>query len=233
MQDKKISFLDLCNDVKNCTVCKNVMFSPHLEGSNCFVHATSDEKDECVNFWNHWQGSLDAEIMVIGQDYGIANGEFVTDKSLVKLFKYSFEFNINEKDDRLFFTNIANCYRKNKSTGSLNKGCLAICSNKFIGRLIRIISPKIIIVLGQETFNALSFCDNANLICKNPTNENEKDSFADIINHKYELVLDNKQTISVFPVYHPGALGKRNRSYKLQLNDWKKISDFYKENRYA
>lgn len=230
MQDKKILFSDLCKDVRKCTACKNVMFSPNFEESNCLVHVENNGKEECVNLWNCWQGSLDAKIMVIGQDYGVANGEFETDRFLAKLFKESFGIDINKKDERLFFTNIANCYRKSKSTGSFNKGCLAICSSKFIGRLIKIIFPKIIIVLGQETFNALAFCENAKLVCKNPAKENEKNSFVDIISHEYELVFDDGQAISVFPVFHPGALGKRNRNIDLQLEDWKKINKFYEEN---
>ncbi len=232
MKKKENLFADLCKEVQKCTVCKNVMFSPHFEESNCLVHVEKKEKEECVNLWNHWQGSLNAKIMVIGQDYGVSKGEFVTDKSLVSLFKDSFGIDITKRDERLFFTNIANCYRKSKSTGSFNKGCLAVCSNKYIGRLIRIISPKIIIVLGQETFNALAFCDKAKLVCENPAKENEKDSFAGVINHKYKLVFDDGHAISVFPVYHPGALGKRNRKSDSQLKDWKKISNFYEENRY-
>ena len=232
MEDKKKAFEILCDEVQKCRVCRNVMFSPNLSESNCFIHNENTKKEKYVNLWNLWQGSLDAEIMVIGQDYGVSEGEFVTDKSLERLFNDAFQIDTTKPDERLFFTNIANCYRKNKSTGSFNKGCLSVCAYKYIGRLIKIISPKIIIALGQETFNALAFCDKAKLACVNPTKENEKDTFVNIINHRYSLVLDNGQSISVFPVYHPGALGKRNRNFDLQLKDWKKISKFYEENRY-
>ena len=168
--------------------------------------------------------------MVIGQDFGSCDcNYFATDSTLNKIFSETFSVDISNKNSHLYFTNIANCYRNRKSVGSINKGCLALCANKFMSRLIDIISPKIIIVLGQETFNALACCDKSKLICKNPTESKTNNNFSTVISFNYILELEDGREISVFPVYHPGAKGKIFRPYELQLEDWKKIYEFAKK----
>lgn len=223
MKKKEVLYAELCRDVKECTVCQNIKFTPFIKNSDCFVHAKNSE-EVYVNLWNRWQHSLDAEVMIIGQDYGFYDEEnFRTDINLKKVFVKAFGINIEEQNELLFFTNIANCYRKNKSTGVLNKGCLALCANKFMSRLISIIKPKIIIVLGQSTFEALACCDKAKLICNNPVENNIGDRFKDIISFNYSLQFEDGSNIAVFPVYHPGANGMRNRNEQEQLQDWERI----------
>ena len=224
--NKKALFEKLCYDVQVCSVCSEIYFSPHLITSDHFIHERTVENINYVNKWNLVQGSLDAEIMVIGQDYGVADTNyFTTDKSLKKLFLEVFETDIEKTDERLFFTNIANCYRSSSSTGSLNKGCLALCANKFMSRLINIIRPKIIIVLGLDAFQALACCDNAKLICKNPGAEKDN-KFGTISKYDYKLITADKE-IAVFPVYHPGSNGQRNRKYAQQVLDWTRIKEYY------
>ncbi len=230
MNDKKVDYLKLCEDVRACSVCQNILFTPHIENSDFLTHDTKINNETYINRWNFLQDSLDAEIMVIGQDYGYC-GEtsFVTDKTLKRLFLDVFSIDIDEKSPHLYFTNIANCYRRHKSTGNINKGCLALCANKFMTRLIDIISPKVIIVLGQDTFNALACCDKSKLICKNPTESRADNNFSTIVKFDYSLVLEDGKEISVFPVYHPGSNGRINRPYEKQLEDWTKISKHIEE----
>ncbi len=232
MDKKTADYLSLCDEVKNCTICRDIAFTPHIKNSDGFIHDTNVSDDEYVNRWNLLQGSLDAEIMVIGQDYGYCETDyFVTDARLKKLFYDAFSIEIDNKNPRLYFTNIANCYRKHKSTGNINKGCLALCANKFMSRLINVISPEVIIVLGQDTFNALACCDKAKLVCKNPTSSKVNDCFSTVLEFDYSLVFEDGKEIAVFPVYHPGAMGSMKRPYEEQLKDWKRISDFFGKNK--
>lgn len=225
--NKKEKYEALCEEVRNCTTCMNINFAPHIENSNCFIHDELVNGETYVNRWNLIQGSLDAEIMVIGQDYGCYDEKyFVTDATLQKLFNDVFEINIKEKNEKLYFTNMANCYRKNKSTGAINTGCLALCTNKFMSRLINIISPKAIVVLGSEAFKALACCDKAKLVCKNPDKNNAPYNFKTIMEHKYSLVFEDNHEIAVFPVYHPGSNGRINRSYDMQKEDWTKVRKY-------
>ena len=126
----------------------------------------------------------------------------------------------------LFFTNMANCYRKKKTSGGMHSGWLPICANKYMERLIRIVRPKIIIVLGRSAFEALHCMENLSVKCLDPI-KSGKESYAEMIQHHYQLDLGDEK-IDVFPVYHPGANSQMNRTFWQQLDDWKKISKHYK-----
>ena len=227
---KEKAFLKLCKEISKCEICKNINFTPHLTEKNCFIPAPKSNKPNYVNLWNRFQGSLNADIMVIGQDYGVFEEKvFPTDSKLIELFNNPLGISIDKKNPHVFLTNIANCYRNHTSTGTLNKGCLALCANKFMSRLIKIISPKIIITLGQDTFNALACCDGAKIVCNNPYEQKLDSNFKTIIERDYSFILDGKQEIALFPVYHPGASGRRNRTDEEQFRDWEKIANYLKK----
>ena len=174
--------------------------------------------------------------MVIGQDYGqkedgvaievcsYADSTNHTDRKLRKLIECAFDKSMDEMP--LFFTNMANCYRKKRTSGGMHSGWLPICANKYMERLIRIIRPKIIIVLGRSAFEALHCMQNLSVKCLDPI-KSGKESYAEMIQHRYQIDLGDKK-IDVFPVYHPGANSQMNRTFEQQLEDWKKISKYYK-----
>ncbi len=236
---KKDEFRGLVEDVSRCHICERIMTLPHMQSSECLEnddHGLKIDKPY-VNRWNIWQGNLDAEIMVIGQDYGIkedgvldacmfADTSNPTDKTLKELFKAAFNWNLESEQQPLFFTNVANCYRKKRTSGGMHPGWLTICANKFMARLIRIVRPKIIIVLGRSAFEALHCMEDLPVVCLDPIISG-KDSFAEMIQHRYYLEIDGRD-VAVFPVYHPGANSKRNRSFSEQVEDWMKIAEHYK-----
>ena len=236
---KQNQFLQLVLDVSKCHICENMCTVPYLENREYLENDSHglDTNTPYVNRWNVWQGNLDADIMVIGQDYGqkeegssleIWNKEAhsePTDKKLTELFQLAFGIDVNEKEVPLFFTNIANCYRKRSTTGGVHSGWLPICANKYMERLIRIVQPKIIIVLGRTAFEALYCMENLTVKCSDIQPQGGT-SFAEIIKHRYYLDLDGKN-IAVFPVYHPGANSQRNRSFDEQISDWDEIKKCY------
>lgn len=238
---KKDEFIQLAKDVSKCHICENMTTHPHLSNSEYLENDTHGLNTDTpyINRWNLWQGNLDADIMVIGQDYGQLDdgsnydlwksGTYTnfTDVSLKKLFDKAFSINIDATDSPLFFTNMANCYRKQKTTGEMHSGWLPICSNKYMARLIKIIRPKIIIVLGRATFEALHCMEDLSVKCSDICITG-KATYAEIIKHQYHILLDNF-TIKVFPVYHPGANSQINRNFDEQLKDWKNIAEYYEQ----
>ena len=161
---KQFEFIQLAKDVANCRICEHLTTLPHAKNTE---YLETDDPGlntahPYINRWNLWHGNLDADIMVIGQDYGVKeNGDpFIvcdyknttnpTDIQLKELFLEAFEIDIDSPDTSLFFTNMANCYRKQRTSGGKHSAWLPICANKFMSRLIRIIRPKIIIVLGNN-----------------------------------------------------------------------------------
>lgn len=237
---KKDEFRRLAEDVSRCHICERLLTLPHSENSE---RLTNDDHGlntdhPYVNRWNLWQGNLDADIMVIGQDYGTkeegdalevckyADTTNPTDVRLKNLFEGALGFNIDSNEIPLFFTNMANCYRKQRTSGGMHPAWLPLCANKFMSRLIRIIQPKIIIVLGRVAFEALYCMEDLPITCLNPESEKVKDSFSEMIRFDYELDLDGKK-IAVFPVFHPGSNSRMNRTEEQQMEDWKRIKEYY------
>lgn len=136
------------------------------------------------------------------------------------------------------------CYRNiGNATSGADKFCsewLSLCANKYMGELIDIIQPKVIITLGEKTFNAMTCIDGMKLRCIDSVSLDKIDKvkFADIIEHKYELISDAKK-VRVFPVYHPGSNSNINRKLKevdvkekgkSQEADWRKIKAYIDKN---
>ena len=236
---KKDEFRCLVEDVSKCHICERLVTLPHIENSECLENDDHglDTDRPYINRWNLWQGNLDADIMVIGQDYGqkedgvaievcsYADSTNHTDRKLRELIECAFDKSIDEMP--LFFTNMANCYRKKRTSGGMHSGWLPICANKYMERLIRIVRPKIIIVLGRSAFEALHCMDNLSIKCLDPI-KSGKESYAEMIQHCYQIDFGDEK-IGVFPVYHPGANSQMNRTFEQQLEDWKKISEHYKK----
>jgi len=76
---------------------------------------------------------------------------------LAKLFKYSFQLNLKEKQECLFFSNIL-CYKEKGSTGNINNKWFNNSSITFYNKLIGLIQPQIIITLDKEALRGLSHC---------------------------------------------------------------------------
>ena len=127
--------------------------------------------DDCrnhINLWSYWQGSLDARIMVVGQDWGCPKGAAVmdniraindgsekeyhvdpdslTDKNLCTLLA-SIGFPAETWNPELFFTNFALGYRNKGLTGGFKGSWLRECE-PFFKRLVEIVEPEIIICRG-------------------------------------------------------------------------------------
>ena len=237
--DKKTEFINLAKDVSNCHICERLQTLPHLQKGEWLENDDHGLNTDIpyVNRWNIWQGNLDADIMLIGQDYGqkeestvldfynFADTTNPTDKRLKDLFKASFGWDIDTDNAPLFFTNMANCYRKHRTSGGMHSAWLPICANKFMERLIRIIQPKIIIVLGRITFEALHCMEGLRVKCIDPL-ESGSPSFSETIQHHYQIDL-NGTAIEVFPVFHPGANSQMNRTFDEQVADWNRIAKYY------
>lgn len=231
---KKEEFRQLAEDVSRCHICEQLLTLPHSENSERLVnddHGLNTDHPY-VNRWNLWHGNLDADIMVIGQDYGTCDdGDLEvttfdpTGKRLTELLTESFGWD-SLNQGSLFITNMANCYRKQRTSGGMHPAWLPLCANKFMSRLIRMIQPKIIIVLGRVAFEALHCMEDLPITCLNPKSGKAKDSFSEMIQHHYQIELDGKK-IAVFPVFHPGSNSRMNRTENQQLKDWKRIKTYY------
>jgi uracil-DNA glycosylase family 4 len=201
---------------------------------------------EEIDAWALWQNSLDADILLLGQEWGDVNGYIKdyknlnsihsdTNLNLTELFK-SIGIDVkdpysNEKNKQLFFTNAALCLKENGGAqGETTVEWYHNCS-VFIKELIDIIEPKVVITLGFRAFNAIASSYNLNI-----PNYSKFSEVIDSTTNGIRLKTStNGRDIRLFPVYHPACRiinlgnkseGKRYRSWNQMLKDWKRIERY-------
>ncbi len=175
MANKNDRYNELITAVRQCSKC---MSGQETKG----IKLVQDSCRSQINLWSHWQGSLDAKILVIGQDWGekpdeisntfwtndptypsltgdrkeIPQHKYVTDNNLAHIVWEALGLDLKGKQDIFFFTNAVLCYRDKGFTGAINpdwfKNCQPYCAS-----LIEIIKPKAIVTLGSMPLRALLY----------------------------------------------------------------------------
>lgn len=211
------------------------------------------EDCEEINLWTYWQGrgNLDANIMLVGQDWGcpwdessqstmrqirlanqggvydyLNNNPSVTDNRLIRLFQ-EIGYDITKACSNLFFTNFILGYR-NKGTSGGYKNEWAEHDKGYFKELTSIIEPKVILCLGRSTFEGVLSAFETTL----PTRIKDYNSFIVSSSNPVAVTLKSGETAYVFALAHCGAMGTLNRNGKKstdlgkQLDDWRKIRPY-------
>lgn len=211
--------------------------------------------DDCkeINLWTYWQGrnSLDAKLMLVGQDWGspwdkstqktmaqiaLANqglpydyldeNPSITDDRMIKLFQ-EIGYDITQHCSDLFFTNFILGYRNRGLSGGYKKSW-GDHDKGYFKELASIIEPNVILCLGRSTFEGVlsAFDMTSSLIIKN------FNIFIESERNPIPVTLDNGKTIFIFALAHCGAMGTLNRNrgkdkssdiLSVQKEDWKRI----------
>lgn len=206
--------------------------------------------DECreINLWAYWQGNLNAEILLAGQDWGCTDGAaegFIqkiksakegcsfgymdgnsnpTDRRLVELFKNTFDIDILQTNERVFFTNFVLGYRNKGTSGGFKKDWIRH-DKDFFRELVEIIEPKVILCLGRNTFEGVltAFDKRAHVRIKG------FNGFIESGNNPVSAQLRSGKTVNIFALAHCGNMGTLNRNQKkhmrldAQILDWQRI----------
>lgn len=208
---------------------------------------------EEINLWTYWQGrgNLDAQIMLVGQDWGCPwdpnyqptieqirkanqNGEYnylnnnpsPTDANLIVLFK-ELDYIITEPCPNLFFTNLVLGYRNKGLSGGYKKAW-AKQDKGYFKELADIIAPKVILCLGRSTFEGVLSAFDVKLSSR----IKDYNAFIESSNNPITVSLGSGNTARVFALAHCGAMGTLNRNrkkstdLKRQLADWRKIRPY-------
>lgn len=264
--EKEEKYIELVKEIKECHICQNIKAPPYCEDGECLINDSHGiipgrkitVDNIYVNRWNMWQGSLGADIMVIGLDFGkIAIGDIdrpeehrwwknswqsdaeklldwksPTDRNMYRIFKDVFGsgFILTERCDKLFFTNVACCYRQNRTSGEANDAWYSFCAGKYLGKLIKIIEPKLIICLGLRAFEALGCCENGRIICTGHKRPEGKMPLKELLDaeraYRFELQLGDMR-FQTTPVFHPGTNRNRNRTVDQERKDWERAYKLY------
>ena len=186
-----------------------------------------------INLWTYWQNSLDAKIMLVGQDWGspwddgaketmqkiqranvcrepffpVLTGKNVnpTDSNLEKLF-HVLGYDVTKKEPDLFFTNLIFGYRDHGTSGPFRQKWIRDDAPYF-KRLAEIIEPEVMICLGKSTFEGVVYALTGQM--KHVKGFNR---FLDSGDNYQDISLDSGQTIRVYAVAHCGTIGTMNRN---------------------
>jgi len=185
--------------------------SARLEGYACIgdFHNGLYECDH-ISPWTKSGCNMDADIMVIGQDW--SSSEVLAadppDSSTVKLGfnpKFPTNKNLNMLLERHFGVTRAECYLTNlfpfiksgNATASIKMRDMAYCAKWYTLEEIRIVSPKIAICLGLQTFKAMM----------RATDRKGSLKMDDAIASPFLF-----ETTKIHCVAHTGVLGTNNRN---------------------
>lgn len=187
-----------------------------------------------INLWTYWQNSLDARIMLVGQDWGCPwddgseetmrrirdvndgtgrpffpdcndNVVWTTDRNLGALF-HILGNDIWQKQPELFFTNLVLGYRDHGTSGPFRQKWVRDDAPYF-KRLAEIIEPETVICLGKSTFEGVVYALTGQMKRIKGFNR-----FLDSGDNYQDITLASGQTIRVYAVAHCGTIGTMNRN---------------------
>lgn len=248
---KEIQYRDLVKEVSGCIKCDEIKLR---KKDGTIIELKHDKCRTQINLWSHWQGSLDADILLIGQDWGRIDNEeeakywankspylntdknskdySVTDNNLRTLFLKSLGIDIAESNKRLFFTNSVQCYKTGSLSNKTSDQWYRICNERYVRRLIHIIKPKMIIPVGVKALYGLKHCGKFYNIHGDIVDESYfTQEFAKIVEGqplKLRVEIKNEITeVFVCPVFHCGVMScNLNRKFEQQIKDWQKIKNY-------
>ena len=215
---KNDAYLNLVEKRKSCKLCEG------LTNPSKYPNYDSNE----IGPWSLWQGSLNAEILLVGQDWGstdyflkhkgVDEDKNPTNKNLVTLFD-SIGIPISGPNNKkssnlLYFTNVILCLKHGGLSSPIEQKYSTICCEQFLKSLITIIRPKIVIALGKFAFESIATSYSLKYM-----------PFSQSVDFENGFSIDDD--IRLFPVYHCGFWGiQKNRRFDLQIKDWQKIQNY-------
>ncbi|MCX4365461.1 MAG: uracil-DNA glycosylase family protein [Bacilli bacterium] len=237
---KNREFDELIGQMGKCQRCLN-MYKREKNCSLINIYEQNDMSKNIPSIWTDWYNRLDADIMVIGQDWGPyeemkrLNKQYLENKNsetwfnlmeceksltkrmLTRYLKESAELNGLEIDpdyiNRIYITNAIMCARNgNNYRGDNIK--LRECTlncSEYLKRQIEIVKPKVIVTLGYYPLLSLAHIYDFSLP------KTLKDA---ILEHSL-IEIDN---CFIIPLYHPSAQISKEK----QLEQYKKIWQYVK-----
>ena len=210
---------------KACTICSN------LKNPSAIINYGKSIDSIEIGPWTLWENSLDATILLVGQDWGDIAGfklqggkesnHSETNRNITTLFK-SIDFNIHNPNsgihnNGLFFTNAVLCLKDGGAQAKVENVWFDNCGKKFLKPLIDLINPKVVISLGEEAYKAVMKTYGRPIPRYN--------RFSEVVDIVQGFPLN--KDIGLFPVYHPSRrIINTHRNLDAQIDDWKKIKQY-------
>ena len=218
--DKLPIYLDLVAKRKECHLCAEI----GLTNPSKVLRRKFDDKGH-IGPWTQWQGNLDAELMVVGQDWGgidyyVENKgadeeKNETNQRICELLE-SVDVRIAlpkqpQPTRSLFFTNSVLCLRPRTLTGGyVRSRCFTNC-RPFLRSQVELVRPRVVVTLGLKAFRSLVL----SFGMRPQSKKSMKEAVLEVIR------LTDRTTL--VPVFHPGKRGTISRNKEKQKEDWKRV----------
>jgi len=194
-----------------------------------------------IGYWSDAFPNYDAKLMIVGQDWGtlIYLDKFIKDngnkipnpyrekgnptwENLINFLEEAWFKPFGEYFENIYLTNAVLCLRNwSQMTGSIPMQYFKNCF-PFLKEQIDIVKPKIIATLGATVFQVLA--RNYNIKLRHKT-------FRDIVANYKKDALITEEGFYIYPLYHTGGLGLRNRKMaKLHVEpveDFKRLKELF------
>jgi DNA polymerase len=187
--DKAERYRVLIDQRKRCASCPMLTNASSIDGGR---HDANE-----IGAYSRWQGNLDAELMVIGQDFADIDG-FRKHRGWAG------------ERVRLFFTNAVLCMKSGGMQASIPGSCFRQCGSRFLRPLVELVSPRVVATLGQNAMQAV--CGAFGLVSKG--------KLRDVVAQPIPLTGGTM----LMPLYHPSrTVLNTARSLETQREDWRNV----------
>lgn len=217
---KESAYSELVARRKECRICEGLQNPANGD----LARFDSDE----IGPWTRLHGDMDAEIMVVGQDWGDTNYynkhcglDDLRNPTMVALEKLlckaGFELSLQSYDHGsrgLFLTNAILCLKSGGLQAAVNPTWFHNCGKLFLRAQVEIVSPRVVVALGERAYKAIA-----------QTFEFRPRPFRQAVELKEGIKLSCGSQL--FAVYHCGPrIQNTLRKFDVQISDWVRIRNW-------
>lgn len=205
---------------KSCVLCTSKDF---LNPSDATLRKWDSQQ---IGPWTRWLGDLDAQVMIIGQEWGDTKGfkkqkgldlaSSATNRRLRELLAHAGVVvpDVSETSGKtgVFLTNAALCLKRGGCQAPVRDEWFTNCGLAFLRPQIELVAPRAVVTLGERAYSAVTSAF-----------EMPRMRFRDAVDGP-PVPLPNGSTM--VPVYHCGArMRNTKRRDPAQLTDWLRVRD--------
>lgn len=183
--------------------------------------------------WSRWQGDLNAEVVIVGQDWGdqpyflrnkgVDDDNELTCKNLgamALVAGWDLGNPHSPKPQPLFFTNAVLGIRAEAGKSGTPPAAWVDDSLPFLIRLLEIVQPRAVVSLGTAASRA------CRLAMHGRGRVPGLPSGASLGETHQQIPILRPGKPAWFAFYHCGPLGLVNRSRELQMSDWRRLGEW-------